>query len=134
KMTKAHEAFDPIEKLTEFTKEEQNHPTFMFKAHLIRLLGNLSYRHPGNQILIGQQCLSIILDYTKIDTLNPFISQWSILAIRNLLEGSTENQDIVKNLRLTGTAYSSVLQEFGIKIGMNDENKPCMAQEDRDKF
>ncbi|CAG7734446.1 unnamed protein product, partial [Allacma fusca] len=25
KMTKAHEAFDPIEKLTEFTKEEQNH-------------------------------------------------------------------------------------------------------------
>lgn len=46
------------------------------------------------------------------------IKEWSILAIRNLCEGNTENQQLIAGLTKVGDADNSeILKEFNIDLG-----------------
>lgn len=47
------------------------------------------------------------------------IKEWSILAIRNLCEGNSENQKLIRQLNKIGDDNkSSVLKEFDSETGM----------------
>lgn len=48
------------------------------------------------------------------------ISQWSIFAIRNLLEHNTQNQELVAALERRGTADYSALRELGFLVEERD--------------
>ena len=52
-MTDYSDEFATVQKLAHVSAQDKNHPTFMFKAHLIRLLGNLAYKNFQNQNLVG---------------------------------------------------------------------------------
>ncbi|ODM95266.1 Ataxin-10 [Orchesella cincta] len=106
-------AFAPVEDLQKLTSKSTTqssvddiraHPTFQFKAHLIRLIANISHRSKSNQDLVRElECLPIILDNCKIDARNPFIGQWSVLAIRNLCEGNDTNQLYIREVQRIDT-------------------------------
>ncbi|KAM7367015.1 hypothetical protein PAMP_014941 [Pampus punctatissimus] len=96
-------------------------PVISFKAHLIRLIGNLCYSNTNNQNKVRElEGIPLILDNCNIDSNNPFISQWSIFAIRNLLEHNTQNQELVANLERRGTADYSALKELGFLVEERD--------------
>lgn len=93
-------------------------PSVNFRTHLVRLLANICYKHPGNRSLMQQHMgIALILDSTPLDANNAFITEWSVFALRNLLEGCPENQQIVKGLQPQGFA-SKEDQELGEKVGM----------------
>lgn len=50
------------------------------------------------------------------------ISQWSIFAIRNLLEHNKQNQELVAGLERRGTADYSALRELGFLVEERDGN------------
>jgi hypothetical protein len=50
-----------------------------------------------------------------LDEKNPYIREWSILAIRNLMEGNEENQEYVKGMQLQGAVPSKELSEMGLE-------------------
>uniref|UniRef100_A0A3P8T601 Ataxin-10 n=1 Tax=Amphiprion percula TaxID=161767 RepID=A0A3P8T601_AMPPE len=96
-------------------------PVISFKAHLIRLIGNLCHGNTSNQDKVRElEGIPLILDNCNIDSNNPFISQWAIFAIRNLLERNTQNQKLVATLERRGTADYSALRELGFLVEERD--------------
>ncbi|XP_045620243.1 ataxin-10 [Procambarus clarkii] len=113
--------FTPLSRLSDLTDEQQmanaeNHPAFGFKCDLIRLIASLVYRHKGNQDQIREiGGVTLLLESSKFDARNPLIKEISIFAVRNLLEGNLENQQLVKELKLEGVAENPGLQELGLE-------------------
>ncbi|CAL8247384.1 unnamed protein product [Merluccius merluccius] len=96
-------------------------PFVSFKAHLIRLIGNLCHHHPGNQNLVRElDGIPLILDNCSIDSNNPFISQWAIFTIRNLLEQNHDNQELVAVMDRRGNADYSALTALGLDVEKRD--------------
>ncbi|XP_026065466.1 ataxin-10 [Carassius auratus] len=97
------------------------HPVLSFKAHLIRLIGNLCHGHAVNQDKVRElDGIALILDNCSIDSNNPFISQWAVFAIRNILEHNLENQKLIQGLRRQGVADDSMLREMGFRAEERD--------------
>ncbi|XP_047431447.1 ataxin-10 [Mugil cephalus] len=96
-------------------------PVISFKAHLIRLIGNLCHSNTNNQNKVRElEGIPLILDNCNIDSNNPFISQWAIFAVRNLLEHNTQNQELVAALERRGAADYSALKELGFLVEERD--------------
>ncbi|XP_051546420.1 ataxin-10-like [Myxocyprinus asiaticus] len=97
------------------------HPVLSFKAHLIRLIGNLCHGHIVNQDKVRElDGIALILDNCSIDSNNPFISQWAVFAIRILLEHNPENQTLIQGLRRQGVADDTMLREMGFRVEERD--------------
>ncbi|XP_061085398.1 ataxin-10 [Conger conger] len=98
-----------------------SHPAVSFKAHLVRLIGNLCHAHTDNQNKVREMDgLALILDNCSIDSNNPFISQWAVFAIRILLEHNRENQEVVRALERRGVADNSALRDMGFRLEERD--------------
>uniref|UniRef100_A0A8C6V1V2 Ataxin-10 n=1 Tax=Neogobius melanostomus TaxID=47308 RepID=A0A8C6V1V2_9GOBI len=96
-------------------------PVISFKAHLIRLIGNLCHNKTDNQNKIRElEGIPLILDNCNIDSNNPFINQWAVFAIRNLLQNNLENQKLVASLEKCGVADYSRLRELGFQVEERD--------------
>ncbi|XP_055585846.1 ataxin-10 [Uranotaenia lowii] len=110
--------FTPIQKVEEILKIRQGTSelnieqeiSFSLKSSLVKALANLSYKNKKNQNLAREmEIMSAILDCTNLDARNPFIQEWSILAIRNLCEENPENQQFIASLTKIGDAPNSSL-------------------------
>ncbi|XP_037098875.1 ataxin-10 [Syngnathus acus] len=96
-------------------------PVVSFKAHLIRLVANMCYSHANNQNKVRElEGIPLILDNCRIDSNNPFISQWSILAIRNLFDHNPKNQELLASLERRGDADYSALKDLGFRVEERD--------------
>ncbi|XP_065580785.1 ataxin-10-like [Artemia franciscana] len=117
----AEEGFTPVEDLAVLAPNNvnriQEEPTFCFKRDLIRLIANLTWRNLSNQNEIREMNgIEIIMECCCIDARNPFMQQWCILAMRNLLEDNIENQRYVASMTEQGTTRSEVLSEMGFEV------------------
>lgn len=82
----------------------------------MRVIGNMCYKHAANQNKVRDLGgIPLLLDHCNVDDHNPFICQWAIFAIRNLLENNKENQRIVSVMDCQGLADTSRLRELGFK-------------------
>ncbi|CAH1164454.1 unnamed protein product [Phaedon cochleariae] len=117
--------FTPVQKLSEcdsISGDIGRHPAFGFKADLVRLIGNLCWKNTQLQDLARTaEIIPIILDCCNMDTKNPFIMQWCILAIRNLCENNPDNQKMIAGLHQNGTVSSEILEEMGINLQSDNE-------------
>ncbi|GAA6217049.1 ataxin-10 [Lates japonicus] len=104
-----------------FSGDGDSSPVISFKAHLIRLIGNLCHSNTNNQNKVRElEGIPLILDNCNIDSNNPFISQWAIFTIRNLLEHNTQNQQLVAELERRGPTDYSALRELGFLVEERD--------------
>ncbi|TRY93134.1 hypothetical protein DNTS_016478 [Danionella cerebrum] len=96
-------------------------PAHSVKAHLIRLIGNLCHRHVLNQDKVREMDgIALILDNCCIDSKNPFISQWAVFALRNILEHNQENQKLIQGLRRQGLADDTLVRDMGFRVEERD--------------
>lgn len=109
--------FTMLTKLSEISESEtidSGNPVFGFKGMLIRIVGNLSWKNKKFQDIIRDlEGIQVILDCCVIDARNPFITQWSILAIHNICEKNQENQEIIALMSKEGVIDAKSLQEIG---------------------
>ncbi|XP_030296219.1 ataxin-10 [Sparus aurata] len=113
--------FSSAQNFSSFGGDGDQSPVISFKAHLIRLIGNLCHNNTNNQNKVRElEGIPLILDNCNIDSNNPFISQWAIFAIRNLLERNTQNQELVASLERRGSADYSALRELGFLVEERD--------------
>lgn len=95
----------------------QDHPAYGFKAGLIQVIANMVYKNKMCQDLFREiDGIPLLLDCCNIDARNPLILQWTIFALRNLCEGNTENQDIIRNCKKEGVPDNPMLQEMGLTL------------------
>lgn len=132
-------AFTPAPKLDDLVKADQEgsgdvDPRRNFKKDLVRLIGNMSHRCRPNQELVRQtEGIPLLLDVCNLDAKNPYIIQWVVLAIRNLLEDNWENQKVVARLVHKGLAMDAPqLQELGVRLdilSLYEKGKPTSSPE-----
>merc|ERR1739838_575204 len=95
----------------------EDSPINGFKCNLVRLIGNLTYRNKANQDEV-RECdgIEIILDCSPIDLRNPMITQWVVVATRNLCENKPANQELISQLDKKGVMDKLTLSKNGIDI------------------
>ncbi|KAM4678026.1 ataxin-10 [Discoglossus pictus] len=97
------------------------HAVVGFKAHLIRMIGNLCYKNKENQDkTYDLDGIPLILDNCSIDDNNPFLNQWAVYAIRNLTEQNEKNQELIAKLEHHGLADTAMLERMGLQVEERD--------------
>ncbi|KAK4749538.1 hypothetical protein SAY87_026987 [Trapa incisa] len=91
-----------------------------FRRDLVAVIGNCSFqrRHLQDEIrekggipLLLQQCVT--------DEDNPFLREWGLWSIRNLLLDNTENQQEVYALKLQGSVDVPEVVELGLRVELD---------------
>jgi ataxin-10 len=97
-------------------KGEQAPLSTGYKRELIRIIANMTYRNTRNQNeareLGGMQ---VVLNNCHLDDQNPLVREWSLFALRNLLEDNEENQSLIKGLRAQRAADNPELRQAGLE-------------------
>jgi len=71
-------------------------------------------RERNGILLLLQQCV--------IDEDNPFLREWGLLAIWNLLDGNLENQNEVAELQLQGPVQTPEIANLGLKVEVDEKS------------
>lgn len=77
-----------------------------FRRDIVSLIGNCIYRRKHAQDEVRQRNgILLLLQHCVTDEDNPFVREWGIWCVRNLLEGNEENQRAVSELELQGSFH-----------------------------
>ncbi|CAK9152972.1 unnamed protein product [Ilex paraguariensis] len=125
---------DNQERSTHFSSEE-NHkatsylPKFCpykgFRQDLVAVIGNCVYQRKHVQDEIRQRkAILLLLQQCVTDEDNPFLREWGIWSVRNLLEGNVENQRVVSDLELQGSVDVPEIVGLGLRVEV-DKKTGC---------
>lgn len=71
-----------------------------YRSRLIRVVGNLCFRHTSRQNLVREEeFIPLLLAHCNVDDHNPLIREWALVALRNLCEGNEANQQYIDAMR-----------------------------------
>ncbi|KAF8938251.1 hypothetical protein BGZ58_001307 [Dissophora ornata] len=101
------------------------------KRNVVRLIGNLAYRSRHVQDRI-RQCngLVVMLSQCNIDDANPYLREYAILAMKNILTGNAENQALIEELQPIEAVDHPALQEARVKARLDAKTgRPILTQE-----
>ena len=87
------------------------------KQHIMQLIANLLYSNTKNINLIyeNKSSLILILNHCRVDSLNPFLMQWAILAIRNLCQDQRV-QLMIGEMEKLGLNSNDVMKQAGLTV------------------
>ena len=75
------------------------------KKFCVLLLTNLSWKNNDVKDLVREKGgLAAVLNQCMVDDDNPYIREYAILCVRNLLEGNARNQKVVSSLERSAKA------------------------------
>ncbi|XP_060195911.1 uncharacterized protein LOC132625121 [Lycium barbarum] len=88
-----------------------------FRRDIVAILGNCAYRrrHVQDEIR-DKNGILLLLQQCVVDEDNPFLREWGIWCVRNLLEGNAENQRAIADLELQGTVDVPELVGLGLRV------------------
>ncbi|CAA0836051.1 ARM repeat superfamily protein [Striga hermonthica] len=88
-----------------------------FRRDIVAVIGNCSYRKKHVQDEVREQCgILLLLQQCVTDEENPFLREWGIFSMRNILEGNIENQRLVTDLELQQTVDSPEISKLGLRV------------------
>jgi hypothetical protein len=99
---------------------------------LVRLLGNMCFRCRTTQDLLrttlvppvdDRTALHVLLSCTSLASGCFTLREWSIVALRNVLEGNLENQALVEKLEAQQPLQSPELEQMGLRVDMDKRGK-----------
>ncbi|RUS22844.1 spinocerebellar ataxia type 10 protein domain-containing protein [Endogone sp. FLAS-F59071] len=104
------------------------------KRDVVRVLGNLAAGNRSVQDEVSTVSgsagvirrlggIPTILNQCNIDDANPYLREYAILALRNILAGNPENQALIAELTPVGAAQNPVLGEIGLQAEVGENGK-----------
>ncbi|PIA17000.1 hypothetical protein COEREDRAFT_86408 [Coemansia reversa NRRL 1564] len=105
---------------------------FMFKRDLIRIIGNLAYKNSVAQDQMREHDgLALVLDHMRIDENHPFIKEYAVVALRNLLEGNDASQEYVRRMGAIEAVQDSRMSSAGLHTRIDADGRPLIEQDQR---
>ncbi|CAI9101663.1 OLC1v1039038C1 [Oldenlandia corymbosa var. corymbosa] len=95
-----------------------------FRKDIVSILANCAYQRKSVQdeirekngiLLLLQQCIH--------DDDNPFLREWGLWSLRNLLEGNLENQQVVAGLELQGSVDVPEIADLGLRVELDPQTR-----------
>ncbi|KAJ2616236.1 Ataxin-10 [Coemansia sp. RSA 1365] len=103
---------------------------FMFKRDLIRIIGNLAYKNSVAQDQMREyDGLALVLDHMRIDENHPFIKEYAVVALRNLLEGNDANQEYVRRMGAIEAVQDSRMTSAGFHTRIDADGRPLIERD-----
>ncbi|XP_023637079.1 ataxin-10 [Capsella rubella] len=88
-----------------------------FRRDIVSVIGNCAYRRKEVQDEIRERDgLFLLLQQCVTDDENPFLREWGLWCVRNLLEGNPDNQEVVADLEIQGSVDVPQLREIGLRV------------------
>ncbi|GAB2271617.1 hypothetical protein Dimus_006448 [Dionaea muscipula] len=95
-----------------------------FRKDIVSVIGNCLYRRRNVQDELRQKNgILLLLQQCVFDEDNPFLREWGIWAIRNLLEGNEENQKAVSVLELQGSVDVPEITGLGLRVEVDPSTR-----------
>lgn len=99
-------------------------PYIGFRKDIVAVIGNCAYRRKRVQDEIRERNgILLLLQQCVTDEDNPFLREWGIWCVRNLLEGNAENQQVVADLELQGSIDVPELAGLGLKVELDKKTQ-----------
>lgn len=67
--------------------------------------------------------LALVLSHCNVDSRNPYLREWALLAVRHLCEGNEANQRAITALRPQGTVQTEGLRAMGVEARLVGEGE-----------
>ncbi|RIA84548.1 spinocerebellar ataxia type 10 protein domain-containing protein [Glomus cerebriforme] len=94
------------------------------KRDIVKIIGNMAYENNIVQDEVRKLGgIPLILNQCNIDDDNPYIREYAIFALRNLLIHNPENQKLVEQLAPIEISQHPVLQDAGIMTELGQDGK-----------
>ncbi|KAI7887247.1 spinocerebellar ataxia type 10 protein domain-containing protein [Mucor mucedo] len=94
------------------------------KRECVRLMGTLCHKDRLMQDKIRELGgIPLILCQFKIDDSNPYLREYATLALRNVMEGNTENQKLIEELQPQEILQTDELKEMGLSTELMQDGK-----------
>ncbi|KAJ4831293.1 hypothetical protein Tsubulata_020393 [Turnera subulata] len=95
-----------------------------FRRDLVAVIANCVYRRKHAQDEIRERNgILLLLQQCVTDENNPFLREWGIWCVRNLLEGNEENKLAVAELELQGTVDMPELSRIGLRVEVDPKTR-----------
>ncbi|XP_027338341.1 ataxin-10-like [Abrus precatorius] len=95
-----------------------------FRRDVVALIGNCVYRTKHAQDEIRQKNgILLLLQQCVTDEDNRFLREWGIWCVRNMLEGNEENQKVVAELELQGSADVPEIAALGLRVEVDQRTR-----------
>ncbi|KAF8475816.1 spinocerebellar ataxia type 10 protein domain-containing protein [Kalaharituber pfeilii] len=99
------------------------------KKFAVLLLSNLAWKNNDVKDLVREKGgLHAVLNQCMIDDDNPYIREYAILCIRNLLEGNLKNQKEIGELEVKEVVKSDALINAGYETYVDDKGKVTLKK------
>lgn len=95
-----------------------------FRRDIVALIGNCVYRRKHAQDEIrDRNGILLLLQQCVTDEDNPFLREWGIWSVRNVLEGNDENQRVVAELEIQGSADVPEINALGLRVEVDQRTR-----------
>ncbi|KAL8235767.1 hypothetical protein R6Q59_016848 [Mikania micrantha] len=95
-----------------------------FRSDIVAIIGNCAYRRKLVQDEIrDKNGILLMLQQCVTDDENPFLREWGIWGVRNLLEGNLENQKVVSELEVQGSVDLPELTTLGLRVDVDQQTR-----------
>lgn len=92
-----------------------------YRRDLVSVIGNCLHRRKQVQDEIRKRnSILLLLQQCVVDDDNPFLREWGLLAVRNLLQGNLENQQFVSELQLQDSINTPEISGLGLKVEVDN--------------
>ncbi|CAH1431206.1 unnamed protein product [Lactuca virosa] len=91
-----------------------------FRSDIVAVIGNCAYGRKRVQDDVREKNgILLMLQHCVTDDENPFLREWGIWGVRNLLEGNVENQRVVSELEIQGSVNLPELSNLGLRVDVD---------------
>ncbi|XP_027161752.1 ataxin-10 [Coffea eugenioides] len=95
-----------------------------FRRDIVAILGNCAYHRKRVQDEVREKNgILLLLQQCVLDEDNPFLREWGIWSVRNLLEGNAENQQVVADLEIQGSVDVPEMVNLGLRVEMDPQTR-----------
>ncbi|XP_065872290.1 uncharacterized protein [Euphorbia lathyris] len=95
-----------------------------FRRDIVAVIGNCTFLRKNVQDEIRKRNgVLLLLQQCVIDEENPFLREWGIWCVRNLLEGNVENQNVVAELELQKSVEVPELAGIGLRVDVDPKTR-----------
>ena len=95
-----------------------------FRRDIVAVIGNCAYhrKHVQDEIR-DKNGILLLLQQCVTDEDNPFLREWGIWSVRNLLETNAENQRLVAEMELQGSVDVPELAGLGLRVEVDQKTR-----------
>jgi ataxin-10 len=98
-------------------------PYIGYRRDLVAIIANCLHGRKQVQDEVRKlDGIMLLLQQCVIDEENPYLREWGLLAVKNLLEGNEENQKQVSELELQEPVITPEIANIGLKVEINKES------------